>query len=247
MRVVTGTGAAAIRGCVIGLIGFAAAEEQMLLATVRAGDDPGSPQRWAAVPLVAHNTEFRQQQVQRLAAIRDGRTPPAFAEIDHSSAEVYRGCCASPAAEVAEASRQSAAALTAGLSTTPDEDLLDPSRHPWLAGRQLWLQIVVRGFWHPTGHLGGYYLTHGQAGRAVVLAQQAVSWARYLDAPDMARGMAVYNLACAQAQAGKPSDAAATLAEAVALNGALRANAARDADLSSLRDQGRLDEVLRAG
>ena len=224
----TGTGPPGIRACVIGLIGFAAAEEQMLLAAGGAGDDPGDPRRWAAVPLVAHNNEFRQQQVRRLAAIRDGQTPPAFAGIDHSSAEVYRGYRAIPAAQVAEASRQSAAALTAGLAATPDEDLLDPSRHPWLAGRQLWLQIVVRGFWHPTGHLGEYYLAHGQAGRAVALAKQAVAWADYLDAPDMARGMAVYNLACAQAGAGQAGDAVATLAEAIALNGALRANAARD-------------------
>lgn len=224
----TGTGPPGIRACVIGLIGFAAAEEQMLLAAGGAGDDPGDPRRWAAVPLVAHNNEFRQQQVRRLAAIRDGQTPPAFAEIDHSSAEVYRGYRAIPAAQVAEASRQSAAALTAGLASTPDEDLLDPSRHPWLAGRQLWLQIVVRGFWHPTGHLGEYFLAHGQAGRAVALARQAVAWAGYLDAPDMARGMAAYNLACAQAGAGQAGDAVTTLAEAIALNGALRANAARD-------------------
>jgi hypothetical protein len=247
VRVVTGTGVPGIRGCVIGLIGFAAAEEQMLLAAVGAGDDPGGPRRWAAVPLVAHNNEFRQQQVRRLLAIRDGQAPPAFAEIDHASAEVYRGYCAIPAARVAEASRQSAAALTAGVASAPDEDLLDPSRHPWLAGRQLWLQIVVRGFWHPTGHLGGYYLAHGQAGRAVALARHAVACAAYLDTPDRARGMAVYNLACAQAGAGQDADAVATLAEAVTLNGALRANAARDADLGSLRDQGMLDQVLEPG
>ena len=243
----TGTDPAGLRGCVIGLIGFAAAEEQMLLAAGGEADGPGSPRRWAAVPLVAHNNEFRQQQVRRLAAIGDGQTPPAFAEIDHSSAEVYRGYRALPAADVAEASRQSAAALTAGLAATTDEDLLDPSRHPWLAGRQLWLQVVVRGFWHPTGHLGDYYLTHGQAGRAVSMAEQAVTWAGYLDAPDMARGMAVYNLACAQAAADRTADAIATLAEAVALNGALRANAARDADLSPLRDQGMLDGLLAPG
>jgi hypothetical protein len=246
-RAVTGPDPAGLRGCVIGLIGLATAEEQMLLAAAGPADDPGSPQRWAAVPLVAHNNEFRHQQVQRLAAIRDGRTPPPFAEIDHSSDRVYQGYRALAAAAVAEASRQTAAALTAGLASIPDEDLLDPSRHPWLAGRQLWLQIVVRGFWHPTGHLGGYYLAHGRAGRAVAMARQAVAWAAYLDAPDRARGMAVYNLACAQAGAGQAGDAVATLAEAVALNGALRANAARDADLGTLRDQGRLDGVLASG
>ena len=79
------------------------------------------------------------------------------------------------------------------------------------------------------------------------MARQAVAWAGYLDAPDMARGMAVYNLACAQARAGQPGEAATTLAEAIALNAALRANAARDADLSSLRDQGRLDGVPGSG
>lgn len=234
-----------VRTAVIGLLSFAAAEEQMLLAgAARNGGGQGSPQRWSAAPLVAHNTEFRNQQVQRLEAIRDGRTPPAFAEIDHTSAAVYRGYCAPPADEVAAASRQSVQALLAGLSATPDADLLDPARHPWLAGRQLWLQIVVRGFWHPTGHLGDYYLGHDQAGRAVAMQEQAVAWAGYLNVPDAARGMAAYNLACAQARAGRPGDAVATLTEAVALNGALRGNAARDADLGSLRDLGRLDALL---
>src|SRR5262249_59833100 len=99
--------------------------------------------RWAARSLVAHNTESRDQQVQRLAAIRDGRIPPDFAEIDHSSPEVYRRCCEPPADAVAEASRRTAQAPVAGLSALADEDLLYPARHPWLHGRQLWLQVIV--------------------------------------------------------------------------------------------------------
>jgi hypothetical protein len=55
----------------------------MLLASTLNGED-GSPDRWAA-PLVAHNGEFRQQQVVRLhTVLRDG-TPPDFAETDHRS------------------------------------------------------------------------------------------------------------------------------------------------------------------
>lgn len=89
---------APLKSVIIGLLGFAAAEEQMLLAaTGRDGAEPGSPARWAAWPLVAHNTEFRDQQLQRLAAIRDGRTPPGFAQVDHSSPEVYRRYCEQPA------------------------------------------------------------------------------------------------------------------------------------------------------
>ena len=241
-----GVTAAGIRAAVIGLVSFAAAEEQLLLLAASAQDGPprGSPARWAALPLVAHNTEFRCQQVQRLQAIRDHRTPPAFAEIDHASGEVYARYCALAADAVGEASRQSAQALIAGLSVTPDEDLLDPARNPWLGGRQLWLQVIVRGFWHPTGHLGDYYLARGQAGRAVAMQAQAVSWAAYLGAPDAARGMACYNLACAQSRAGCTDDAFHALREAVELNADLRANAARDADLGSLRDDGRLSALV---
>jgi hypothetical protein len=237
-----------VRSTAIGLLSFAAAEEQLLLAAAARSNrrDQGSPDRWTAVPLVAHNTDFRNQQVQRLDAVRTGTVPPAFAEIDHTSAEVYRGYC-QPSPAVAQASRQSAQDLIAGLSAISDEDLLDPARNPWLGGRQLWLQIVVRGFWHPTGHLGDYYIAHGQPGRAVALHTQAIIWAHYLNAPDAAQGMASYNLACAQARAGRPDDAYAALSEAIALNSDLLANAARDADLRSLRDDGTLDALLGDG
>jgi hypothetical protein len=145
-----------VRTAVIGLVNFAAAEEQMLLAAAgRDGAERGSPARWAARPLVAHNTEFRDQQVQRLAAIREGRVPPNFAETDHSSPEVYRRCCEQPANVVAEASRRTAQALVAGLSALPDEDLLDPERHSWLHGRQLWL--------HPVRGMACYSLACAQA------------------------------------------------------------------------------------
>jgi len=134
--------------------------------------------------------------------------------------------------------------LIDGLNAVGDDDLRDPSRHPWLRGRQLWLQIIVRGFWHPAGHLGEYYLGHAQPNRAVALATHAVATASYLGAPDPARGMASYNLACAQARASRPDEAAAVLREAIRLNPDVRANARRDPDLALLRDGGQLEAVL---
>ena len=59
---------------------------------------------------------------------------------------------------------------------------------------------------------------------------------RYLGAPAAAAGMAGYNLACAQARADQPDQAATTLAEAIAANPDLRANADRDPDLEVLRE-----------
>jgi hypothetical protein len=233
-----------LRAAVVGLTVFAALEEELLLASAADSTDPGSPERWAAGPLVAHNTEFRCQQVQRLGAIRRGVTPPEFPQIDHRSASVYDRYRQDGAGPVIRTSRQAVANLIDALGCLPDDDLLDPARHPWLRGRQLWLQIIVRGFWHPLGHIGDYYLSHGQTARAGTLAAQAVAMASYLEAPDPARGMAAYNLACAQAQSSQQAGAVATLQLAIGLNPDLRANAASDQDLACLRDTGQLDALL---
>lgn len=234
-----------LRAAIIGLIGFAALEEELLLAVAaRTTREVGSPERWAAAPLVAHNTEFKDQQVQRLEAIERGETPPSFGEIDHSSAEVYLSYAAQADDLVAAGSRRTTQAMIDGVASIGDDDLLDPSRHPWLGGRMLWLQLIVRGFWHPTGHLGDYYLAHGQPDRGVALQQQAVAVAEYLAAPEAARGMAYYNLACAQARAASLDDATRSLQEAILLNPDVAANAQRDADLASLRSGGRLEAVL---
>ena len=232
-----------LKSAIIGLLGLAAAEEQMLLAVAPAAE-PGSPQCWAAVPLVAHNTEFKRQQVQRLQAIQRGGVPPEFGEIDHASGELYRGYAARPADAVAADSRAVTGELIAEVHAAGADDLRDPSRHPWLRGRQLWLQIIVRGFWHPAGHLGGYYLAHARPDRALALAMHAVATADYLGAPGPARGMASYNLACAQAGANLPDQAAVTLREAIGLNPDVRANAGRDPDLAVLRESGRLEAAL---
>ena len=229
----------ALRAAIAGLISFAAGQEQVVLAAAPQ-PEPGDSSCWAALPLIAHNTEFRRQQVQRLRAIRSGQAPPEFAAVDHRSPELYAELTAQPADTVGRESWRVSGELIEELAAVSQDDLLEPSRNPWLRGRQLWLQLIVRGFWHPAGHLGDYYLSHDQGARAITLAQEAVATATVLGAPDPARGMASYNLACAQACAGLHDEAAASLAKAIALNPDVRANAARDADLAPLRERGLL-------
>jgi|HubBroStandDraft_5_1064220.scaffolds.fasta_scaffold17139_4 hypothetical protein len=234
---------AQLRAAVSGLLSFAASQEQDLIAALDPAED-GSPQCWAAVPLTAHIAQFKHQQVQRLEAIGAGVKPADFGEIDHRSEEVYRSYCGQLEA-VTEASLTATGALARAFAATGDDDLLDPARNQWLRGRMLWLQVIVRGFWHPCGHLAGYYLDHGQHDRAISMAALAVAAAADLDAPGPARGMASYNLACAQARAGQLEAAVAAVAEAICLNPDLRANASRDGDLAVLRASGRLAEMLR--
>jgi hypothetical protein len=227
-----------LRSAIAGLIGFAAAEEQVLLMANSTGrqPQPGTALNWAAVPVVAHNTEFKAQQTTRLRAIADGQVPPEFVEIDHRSDEVYQGYAAQPADRVAADSHRVSGELIASLAVVSAEDLLDPSRNPWLKGRQLWLQVVVRGFWHPSGHLADYYLAHEQPDRAVALAAHGVATSAYLRAPEQARGMAAYNLACALAKAGRLDEAAASVAETVSFNPDLRGKIGTEPDLTALRN-----------
>jgi len=230
-----------LRSAIIGLLGFAATREQMLLAAAPDGET-GSAECWAAVPLVAHNTEFKRQQVERLRSIREGSVPPEFAEADHSSAELYQGYAMRSGPDIAWKSAAVTAELIEGARLVSAEDLLDPSRHPWLRGRQLWLQVIVRGFWHPAGHLIEYYLAHAQPARAVAVASHGAVTADEVGAPDPARGMAAYNLACAQSRSGDA--AAAALRDAISLNGDIRANAVRDADLAAVRSSGLVEPEL---
>ena len=231
-----------LKGAITGLIGFAATEEQILLATTPPGEN-GNPKNWAALPVVAHNTEFKAQQVDRLSSIRHRHDPPEFAEIDHTDADVYRSYAAAALERVAADSIRVSGELIDGLVAMDEGDMFDPSRHRWLRGRQLWLQVVVRGFWHPTGHLSDYYLAHGQPARAVALTAQAVTTARYLGVPDEAAAMASYNLACAHAKAGHLDDAAAAVRETVALNPGLLAKVGTEPDLAALRESGLLDSA----
>jgi tetratricopeptide (TPR) repeat protein len=229
-----------LRATLTGLIGFAAIEEQILLVEAGEANDSGDPSSWAAVPTIAHTSEFRDEQVQRLAAIRDGVEPPEFARIEHESPDVYRRYCKNDADTVWQLSRHTSEALIDGTRLCSDADLLDPARHPWLQGRHLWLQIVVRGFWHPLGHLGDYYLHHGMQARALSLHQHACTTAHYLGAPPAAAGMAYYNLACAQAAIGEDDDAVSSLERAIRLNPDLRGHAQAEPDLAGLREAGRL-------
>jgi len=236
---------AQLRTIVTGLIALAAAEEEMLLSSAASDTaDSGNERRWAAVPTVAHNTEFKAQQTERITAVLTGCAPPTFGEIDHRSPAVYGRYAARTALAAAGESRQVTASLLDSVRALADDDLVDPSRHPWLNGRPLWLQLIVRGFWHPTGHVADYYLRHQRPGRAVALQEHLLATTRYLGAPGQVAGMAAYSLACAQATSGRTEDAARTLAEAIALNPDVRANASRDPDLESLRVSGQLAALL---
>jgi hypothetical protein len=117
---------AQLRTVVAGLIAFAAAEEEMLLSAAASDTaDSGNERRWAAVPTMAHNTEFRAQQTERITAVLTGCAPPTFGEIDHRSPAVYGRYAARTAVAAAGESRQVNPDVRANANRDPD---LEPLR-----------------------------------------------------------------------------------------------------------------------
>jgi len=223
-----------LRASIAGLLWLAAGEEVLLLEQAP-DDEPGDPYCWSAPATVAHISELRGQQATRLRCVREGIAPPVYPQVDHTALEVYAAFAETRRAKAFELSRASASALLDELHATADHDLLDPAPEPWLRGRQLWLEIVVRGFWHPLDHISEYYRSHWQAERGLALHRHAVETARYLGAARPARGMAHYGLACAWAACGEQAAALSEFDHALNLNPDLRHAAARDADLRPLR------------
>ncbi|HVB53722.1 MAG TPA: hypothetical protein VNF24_05970 [Candidatus Acidoferrales bacterium] len=90
---------------------------------------------------------------------------------------------------------------------------------------------MVRGFWHPSGHLGEHWLSRRQGEHTIRLHAAGVALAEALALPGPALGMARYALACAKARTGRCDDALEEVVRAIAVNPDLAQNAARDADL----------------
>jgi hypothetical protein len=67
----------------------------------------------AALPTVAYTSEFRDEQVQRLVAIREGSRPPEFPRVEHGSPDTYRRYSERDTPSVWAASRATNAALIA--------------------------------------------------------------------------------------------------------------------------------------
>ena len=56
------TGGTALRTAVTGLIMQAAAEDEEMLLASAPREEQGGPDRWAAIPVIAHHSEFRQRR-----------------------------------------------------------------------------------------------------------------------------------------------------------------------------------------
>jgi len=200
-------------------------------------EDSGSAADWSAKALLAHVTEFKQQQVVRVECGLRGEAAPDFGAIDHGDAAVYAEYQAEPWSTVLAGAERVSGSLVACTRALDEDVLTEPGRFPFLNGRMLWSQLLVRGVWHSSGHIGPYLAQHGRADEAEALQRRLVDRARGLELPPTpgSWAMGLYNLACAQVAGGRLDDGRATLEETFALDPALARSAETDPALEPLR------------
>ena len=237
-----------LRAGILELLALMRAEERHFEAGLPAAErsEEGTAERWAARAVLAHVTDFKREQVVRLRAAADGSEPPPFPAVEHRDPAVYADYACRSWEHVSADAESTSRALCDRTGQLDDANLFTPGVHPWLHGRALWAQVLVRGVWHASAHLHQHLAEHGHLDRVVALQRCLYHAATDAGIPDEPGGrpFAVYNLACAHALAGDLESGLERLAEAVRLDPNLAAAASADPDLGRLHRHPRFDEII---
>jgi hypothetical protein len=206
----------------------------------------GTAESWSAKDTLAHFTFWERNTADRVAAARQGATPPQLGEENAVNGEVFEAQRERSWDEVIADADTAYAALTAEVRAADAALLTDPERFAWQGGRPLTLSVLGNGFWHPLEHMSRFYLAHGNLERATTLQQGvALSDAAMRWFPG-GRGTALYNLACFYATTAQPEQALALLPEALSLSPDLVEWSKQDSDLDSLRDDPAFQALYRS-
>jgi hypothetical protein len=196
----------------------------------------GAPDLWSAKDHIGHNTAWKLDAAQEIAAAVRGEAyhtpsttefnPQVFAEQQHQSWDTIL-------AEMEQADE----ALRAAIEACSEADLSDPTRFPWREGLPLWTTALVSGYEHPAEHYAQFYFESGDVARARSVREEAVETARRFIGDTEEFGYMVYNLGCFYAHIGQPDLAVDAIRGSFASTPGLREGIGEDPELVSLRDE----------
>lgn len=219
------------------LVEFAAAEEQRFVAglTTRERTEAGSPDRWSARAALAHVTDWKAVQVERMRAHLERREAPDCDGLPfpHRSPDAYAPLVAVPWDGLPERAATVSAELAALTRRFEDDDLV--RRFSWTLGKPLAQQLVGRGVWHTLTHLTEHHRLRGRHQEARRLSGALLDLVLQLGVrPVPGDAMGHYNFACLFAAGGRLETARELLREAILIDPSLDASAREDADLAVL-------------
>lgn len=208
-----------------------AAEREIFAALDPSGRDaPGPDGAWSAKDELAHLSAWRQREVDKLAATREGRTEPSSAEIeiDAFNATLHAERANWTWDRVTADAEATAEALIDAVASADDATLADPR----VVG-----SIMGDGPEHDLGHLAAIAARVGLSERVMALADVTRALIDRGGWPSRAAAFARYNLACFHALGGRLELARNLLRQALPAEEELRALAPTDDDLIALRDE----------
>jgi hypothetical protein len=217
--------------------------EAVLLALV---DDspPAAEGVWTVKDNVAHLIVWRENAAGILDSARTGADydgPANDGDVDAQNAEIYKAHRADSAEAVRAAAPASYAALIDAIRACSEDDLL--RERPNDAG-PVWRVVPGNGHGHVAQHLS--YQTAEQGDPAG--AEDAAKWGYALDTELFPENQPVadYNFACFYARNGHADEALPLLQAALRVRPDLRSFAGEDADIAPIRDDPRVESLLKA-
>ena len=200
-----------------------------------------APRGWPAALVMFHLGMWRERLRNALTNISEGKDyerPPA--NIDEvNEAELARGI-GTPLTDAASRSDHLLAEIIELYEKLGDRPI------DWGLTQTTTEAVLRNSFTHPRTHIAEYYRENGEVERARRVTEQTVDELRAAEAPRLALGAALYNLACGRVAEGRSEDALALLKEAFPMRPDMRAAAAEDSDLGALRDDVRFQELVKA-
>ena len=208
-----------------------AVERDVFAALDPAGRDvPPADGGWSAKDVLAHLSTWRQQQTDKLAALREGRDEPPLPanETDEINAIFHDRRADWTWDRAATDAESTADGLMAEVAAAREETL---------AGPKIVRSIMGDGPEHDLGHLLDLSPTEGLRSQILNLAEATRAIIDRGRWPSEAAAYARYNLACFHALGGRLDIARALLRQALPEHADLRAHAPNDDDLLALRGE----------
>ena len=212
--------------------------EQEFVETTRGAES--APRGWPAALVLFHIGMWRERLRNALTNISEGKDyerPPAIID-EVNEAELARGI-GTPLTDAAARSDHLLAEIIELYVKLGDRPI------DWSVSKTTTEAVLRNSFTHPRTHIAEYYRENGEVERARRVTEQAVDELRAAGAPPLVLGAALYNLACARVAERRNDDALALLREAFPMRPDIKAAAAEDSDLGTLRDDARFQELLK--
>jgi hypothetical protein len=191
-------------------------------------DAPAPGGEWSAKDIQAHLAAWRQWQVDRMAAIRQGRPEPAQRdETDAVNAVIHAERADWPWDRVLADAEATATDLVAEVEAATDETLVIDRINATVLGN---------GPEHTLTHLTGLADRVDLGTRITNLAAELEATVAQDDWPARHAAFSRYNLACYHALGGRLDEARRLLRQALPVDAELQTFALTDDDLIALRD-----------